>query len=194
MGKLRYLMNGALDGFSETVDHGLDWTVVENVPSMPAADDDGYVTFYAANFDRVARAVRSWVGPDANDIAQEALLVARDRWVEVQGLEQPVAWVIRVALRMATRRAQRERKRPHVEVAAQANLSVPPPDLDLVAAILGLPDRQAAAVRLHHLEDRPVAELAERQPRFDSEASQASRSSGLGPERGRVGGFSPIGL
>ena len=30
-------------------------------------------------------------------------------------------------------------------------------------------------------------------PRFASDASHASRSSGLGPERGRFGGLSPIG-
>jgi len=30
MGKLIYLLNASLDGFVETVDHGLDWTVVDD--------------------------------------------------------------------------------------------------------------------------------------------------------------------
>jgi dihydrofolate reductase len=30
MGKVRYLMNVSLDGFIETVDHGLDWTLVDD--------------------------------------------------------------------------------------------------------------------------------------------------------------------
>jgi len=29
MGKVRYLMNVSLDGFIETVDHGLEWTLVD---------------------------------------------------------------------------------------------------------------------------------------------------------------------
>ncbi|HEV2006996.1 MAG TPA: dihydrofolate reductase family protein [Candidatus Limnocylindrales bacterium] len=29
MGKVRYLMNVSLDGFIETIDHGLDWTLVD---------------------------------------------------------------------------------------------------------------------------------------------------------------------
>ena len=29
MGRLIYLMNVSLDGYVETVDHGLDWTVID---------------------------------------------------------------------------------------------------------------------------------------------------------------------
>jgi RNA polymerase sigma-70 factor (ECF subfamily) len=100
------------------------------------------------------------VGPDADDIAQDALLVAGRRWDVVRTLERPDAWVRRVAIRMGGRRSRRERDRAKLEAAAQPPRQDAAPDLDLVAALLDLPDRHAAAVRLHHLEDRPIAEIA----------------------------------
>ena len=123
-------------------------------------DDERYSAFYAGTFGRVARELRPLVGSDAEDLAQEALLVARRRWDVVQTLDLPEAWVRRVALRMAVRRAGRERARQCVEGAAEPARESPAPDLDLVAALLDLPDRHAAAIRLHHLEDRPIAEVA----------------------------------
>jgi RNA polymerase sigma-70 factor (ECF subfamily) len=124
-------------------------------------DDEGYAAFYAGTFGRVVRQLRPMVGADAEDLAQEALLVASRRWDVVQTLDRPEAWVRRVALRMGTRRAGRERARASLEAAAQPPRDAPIPDLDLVAALLEVPDRHAAAIRLHHLEDRPVAEVAE---------------------------------
>ena len=124
-------------------------------------DDERYAAFYAGTFGRVARELRSMVGPDAEDLAQEALIVASRRWDVVQTYDRPEAWVRRVALRMGARRARRERDRPTLEAAAEPPQDPPPPDLDLVAALLDLPDRHSAAIRLHHLEDRPVSEVAE---------------------------------
>lgn len=125
-----------------------------------SSDDERYDAFYARSFGRVAGELRRSVGPDAEDVAQEALLVARVRWDVVQTLDVPEAWVRRVAWRMANRRAGRERDRVGVEAGAESPRDAPAPDLDLVAALLNLPDRHAAAVRLHHLQDRPIAEVA----------------------------------
>lgn len=130
------------------------------MPLTPALDH--YDAFYARTFDRIARSVRALAGADADDVAQEAFLVARARWADVGRLERPEAWVRKVARRMAARRARRELERDRLEAAsAPPQGASKPPDLDLVAAVLGLPDRHATAIRLHHLEDRPVAELAE---------------------------------
>ena len=132
-------------------------------PAMAdATDEERYAAFYAAVFGRLCRELRAMVGADAEDLAQEALLVARRRWDLVQALDLPHAWVRRVALRMAARRVRRERDRPAVEALAERPREDDIPDLDVVAALLELPDRHAAAVRLHHLEDRPVAAVAER--------------------------------
>jgi len=130
--------------------------------AMPDRWVDGeYDAFYASAFGPLVRGLRPVVGADAEDLAQEALLVASQRWAAVQALDRPEAWVRRVALRMGARRARRERERERLEASAEPPRHEAVPDLDLVAEMLHLPDRHAAAIRLHHLEDRPVAEVAE---------------------------------
>ena len=124
------------------------------------ADDEQFAAFYADAFDRVARGVRPRLGPDAEDVAQEALLVARQRWDVVRDLDRPEAWVRKVAVRMGARRAQRDRDRARLEASIAPPRDLPAPDVDLVAALLQLPDRHAAAIRLHHLEDQPIAVVA----------------------------------
>jgi RNA polymerase sigma-70 factor (ECF subfamily) len=138
--------------------------MIDDAPlSMPAAAaDDAFAALYATSFSRLARELGRIVGADAEDVAQEALLVAQRRWSEVAMLDRPEAWVRRVALRLAARRGQRDRSRVALEPAVAPPRPAAEPDLDLVAAILELPDRHAAAVQLHHLEDRPIAEVAER--------------------------------
>jgi RNA polymerase sigma-70 factor (ECF subfamily) len=128
---------------------------------MSGQPDERYDAFYAGAFGRVTRELRRLIGPDAEDVAQEALLVARQRWDVVQTLDRPEAWVRRVALRMSGRRARREHARVGLEAATDPPRGVSAPDLDLAAALLELPDRHAAAVRLHHLEDRPIAQVAQ---------------------------------
>lgn len=125
------------------------------------AIDVPFTAFYEQSFERLAASVRRSVGDDADDIAQEALLVARERWDEIRRLERPEAWVRRVALRMAARRARREGDRAWRERAAPPPATDEVPDLDVAAALLDLPDRYAAAIRLHHLQDRPIAEVAD---------------------------------
>ncbi len=120
--------------------------------------------FYRREFGRVAGSVRSLVGAGAEDVAQEAFIAALQRWDEVAGFDVPFAWVRRVAIRIAGRRAWRDRMRSTLEarVGTPDQLAQPESDLDLVAALADLPSRHAAAVWLHHLEDRPVVEVADR--------------------------------
>ena len=122
--------------------------------------EDQYAEFYDHAFGRLERELRYLVGPDAEDVAQEALLIASRRWADVGSLDLPAAWVRRVALRIAARRANRERDRPTREAGFSQPRESLPLDLDLVAALLDLPDRSTAAIRLHHLHDRPIGELA----------------------------------
>ena len=120
-----------------------------------------FTEFYRREFGGVVASLRGRLAADAEDAAQEAFLVAARRWDEVAELDIPAAWVRHVAFRMAGRRATRNRQRVVVEGASTMAEPVQYTDLDLIAALLDLPDRHAAAVRLHHLEDRPVAEVAE---------------------------------
>lgn len=128
------------------------------------AVDDDFAEFYRLGFGRLVGSLRSMAGPAAEDVAQEAFIVAHERWDEVAAFDMPLAWVRRVAIRIAGRRTERDRKRAALE-ARLARRDDPPiddPDVDLVAAVAELPDRHAAAVWLYHVEDRPVVEVADR--------------------------------
>ncbi|TAL07762.1 MAG: hypothetical protein EPO00_08535 [Chloroflexota bacterium] len=128
----------------------------------PTWGDPQFTEFYRSEFGRVVSAVRGQLGADAEDVAQEAFVVAADRWDSVANLDVPAAWVRFVALRMARRRAAREHRRAAIERSQAIIEPEARPDLDVAAAILQLPDRHAAAVWLHHFEDRPIAQVAER--------------------------------
>lgn len=104
----------------------------------------------------------------AEDVAQDALLQARQNWDTVGRYEQPGAWLRKVTIQLASKRLRRAR----TEAAALLRLgrlgNTPPPvprgpeDYELVlAAIRQLPKQQRAAVVLAYLEDRSVKEVAE---------------------------------
>ena len=76
-----------------------------NVPGREAQ----YAAFYEDEFGRTVAAVRRQLGADAEDVAQEAFIVAARRWNEVAELDLPAAWVRLVARRIAGRRLARER-------------------------------------------------------------------------------------
>jgi len=106
---------------------------------------------------------------DAEDLAQEALLRAYNRWDEVSTYDKPGAWVRRVTVNLALN----NRKRVGAELKAKlrirnrdrsrpAGVEPHPPRFDDVwSAVTQLPGQQRAAVALHYLEDRPVTEIAE---------------------------------
>ena len=120
-----------------------------------------YVEFYEREFDHVVRSVRHVVGPAAEDIVQEAFIAAFDQWDDVRHFDLPVAWVNKVAHRIAWRSAQRVRARAEIERHG-SSVQVPPARvLDPTAVLADLRDRHQAAVWLHHVQDRPVAEVAE---------------------------------
>ena len=117
--------------------------------------------FYRLEFGRVARAIAEQAGSRAEDFAQEAFLAAYAKWDDVGVLDLPVAWVRKVALRMAWRHREREAARVRIEELGSRGGESLDGDLDLIAALADLPDRHAAAIRLHHLHDLPVADVAE---------------------------------
>ncbi len=101
----------------------------------------------------------------AEDLAQEALLRAYDRWDQVGRYDRPGAWVRRVTINLALT----SRKRAGAELKAKLRLGRrqpvvephPPRFDDVWSAVAKLSGRQRAAVALHYLEDRPVSDIAE---------------------------------
>lgn len=102
----------------------------------------------------------------AEDLAQEAFIAAHEKWDRIGEYESPGAWVRRVVANMAVslyrKRASEARAMTRMAVRRQEPL----PELDVEdaefwAQVRALPRRQAQAIALHYLEDRPVSEVAD---------------------------------
>jgi len=134
-------------------------------------DPDAFETIVRARMDAVYRLTSAILGDeaDARDAAQEAFVAA---WRQLPRLREPEkfeAWLQRVAVnasRMTLRARGRRRVReiPSSRVAAlsdrvtAADSSADAARLD--EALRGLSVDQRAILVLHHLDGRPVAELA----------------------------------
>ena len=97
----------------------------------------------------------------AEEVTQDAFVRLYERWGGAVAYEQPEAWVRKVAVRDAIRRANRERVVPVVALVDTQTAVDRLPDLDLLRAVGALPPKQRAAVALHYLEDLPVDAVAE---------------------------------
>lgn len=99
----------------------------------------------------------------AEDVAQEAMLVACRRWDHVQRLESPVGWLRGVCMHKAVSLARRR----SVETRLLRRMSRAPQRMEepgvnevLWELVRTLPDRQAQAVALHYAVDLSVADVA----------------------------------
>jgi RNA polymerase sigma-70 factor (ECF subfamily) len=97
----------------------------------------------------------------AEEVTQDGFLRLYQRWPQAVSYDHPVAWVRKVVVRDAIRRAERERRQQPTFVLLDRATTDRVPDLDLLAALAELPPRQRAAVALFYLEDRPVDEIAD---------------------------------
>ena len=128
--------------------------------------DGSFEEFYDATYHRLLRQLVLVTGDrgDAEDLLQDAYGRAAVRWRRLCDYQAPEAWVRRVAVRLATDRARRARRR----AAALLRLREPRSQsvelsadlLDLYNALRGLSAGQRQAVVLHHLVGLPVEEVA----------------------------------
>ncbi|MEM9714044.1 MAG: SigE family RNA polymerase sigma factor [Actinomycetota bacterium] len=131
------------------------------------AEPPAFDEFYRREYPRLAVLATAVSGDPSTgeDLAQEALTRAGERWDQVSAYDNPGTWVRRVTINLATSRRRRLRNE------ARALLRLGPPsavpgvtlhgDPEVWSAVASLPPRQRAVVTLHHLEDRPVAEIAD---------------------------------
>lgn len=152
-----------------------------------AVGNHGTVTADRSSFDDLYQ--REWSGlvalgwtltgnwQTAEELVQDAFADAYARWPEVADMDRPGAWVRRAVVnrsasvhrsRSAERRANdRWGTRSRVDAETPSSDATGDRAMDRVsdpefwAAVRALPERQAAAVALHYLEDLPVAEIAE---------------------------------
>jgi RNA polymerase sigma-70 factor (ECF subfamily) len=96
----------------------------------------------------------------AQDLAQETLLRAWQRWDTVSAYDDPAAWCRRVLCNLATsewRKANRRRDLPaSVPMAPEPDVEA----LELARALATLPPPQRTAIVLHDAGDLSVADVA----------------------------------
>ena len=139
---------------------GTDVSPVDTVSVGPPPFDD----FYRAELPRLVALARGLCPPSlAEDVAQEAMLVAYRKWRTVADLDRPDLWVRRVCANLAVSSFRRRM----VEVRALARLAgrrEPEPlseaTEELWAAVRGLPRRQAQSAALRFVYDLPIADIA----------------------------------
>lgn len=128
-----------------------------------AAALSDFSRFFDAEFPHIVRSITPIASHAAEDVAQEAFVVALLQWERVRMLEAPHAWVRLVAKRLALRTRGRDLERSRREglVDADAGIETAISDrMDVTRALADLPERQRVAVRLHYEADLPVAAVA----------------------------------
>lgn len=125
--------------------------------------------FFTAEYARLVTVLTALTGHRvvAEDLAQEAMVRAHQRWDRIARYDKPAAWLRRVAINLAhnSRARRRSEQRALQRLAGErpaweVQLGADDGGDEFWAAVRRLPARQAAAVALYYLEDRPVAEVA----------------------------------
>jgi RNA polymerase sigma-70 factor (ECF subfamily) len=127
---------------------------------------DEFDRLYYASYTSVLRVVvlLTPTVEDAHDVTQEAFARALARWSTVGSLDNPAAWVRKVAVNAATDLHRRDRSRRAAVVRlVGAGRTVPAPDaasVDVARALARLKPGQRKVIVLYYLLDMPVADIA----------------------------------
>lgn len=124
-----------------------------------------FESFFLTEYPRLVALLSLWTDsrPLAEDLAQDALILAEADWERVRRLDSPVAWVRRVALNRSMNERRRMRRqhhalnridRPAVSGVGEADDGV------LWAAVRQLSDKQRTAIALYYVDDLPLDEIA----------------------------------
>jgi len=135
-------------------------------------DLDAFESIVRARMDAVYRLSIAILGDeaDASDAAQETFVAAWRELRRLRDAERFEAWLQRIAVNAARQASRASRRRRVREIASStvvelAERPAPAAGRDdaavLDAALATLPVDQRAILVLHHLEGRPLAEIAE---------------------------------
>jgi RNA polymerase sigma-70 factor (ECF subfamily) len=147
---------------------------VSNVPPVDTVEawstvrrlrEESFDAFYLAEYPRLLALARGLVGASqAEDVAQEALLVACRRWREISQKDRPDLWVRRICINMAVstfrRRLRDARMLARLSARASEAVTMPESSEHFWAAVRALPARQAQAAALRFIYDMPLDEIA----------------------------------
>jgi RNA polymerase sigma-70 factor (ECF subfamily) len=148
--------------------------VVSNIPPLDTVEAgstidrarrEGFEAFYLEEYPRLLALARGLVGAaQAEDVAQEAMLVACRRWREVSQKERPDLWVRRICSNLAVsafrRRLRDARILARLSATRPATVTMPEPAEQFWRAVRALPARQAQAAALRFVYDMPLDEVA----------------------------------
>jgi RNA polymerase sigma-70 factor (ECF subfamily) len=128
-----------------------------------ADSSQGMEELFRREAPRLWRALMAFTAGRA-DVAEEAVSEAFARAVASSDrIEQPVAWLYRVAFRIAAAELRRERDQGTPRPAPAADAATEQDGFgELFSALAKLPANQRAAVFLHYRCDLPVREVADR--------------------------------
>lgn len=133
---------------------------------MRVSVPDEFEMFCEREWPRLVGALSLYCGDRfvAEEVAQEALARACERWSRVSQMAAPGAWVHRVAVNAANSRFRRSRaERRALSRRHTDGVSVDPDGGEAVAirrAVASLPDRQRRALVLRFFSDLSVAQTA----------------------------------
>jgi RNA polymerase sigma factor (sigma-70 family) len=135
--------------------------------STAIGSSEAFEDFYAREFPAVVGLAYALSGSRAGseDLAQEAFLAAHRDWERVGAFERPDLWIRRVvsnlSISLLRRRYAEARALGRLVLRTRTTLpELSAEDAEFWAAVRSLPRRQAQAIALYYLEDRPVAEIA----------------------------------
>jgi len=145
--------------------------MAKDTGSWDADDEAAYAGLYLRSYPAVRRTVgvilRDW--SVAEDVTQDAFVQLYVHWRKVSRYDSPEGWVRRVAIRLATRTAKRDRLREVLSLRAHVDAPVErPADLDLERAMEHLTPIQRAVVALYYFDDLPLIEVARQTGRSPS--------------------------
>ena len=133
------------------------------------APNDHFDAFFLSSYDSLTRSLAAAFGDRelASEAVQEAFVRAYTRWRRVRRLDNPVAWVRRVAINLLRdqhrRRGRRDRAVERLAALTPTH-TVDPEHTTAAGGVLGhlqsLPQQQRIAVALFYLDDASVAEVA----------------------------------
>ena len=136
--------------------------------SLTCVGDAGFAALYSDEFGRISGLVRSLVGRRdiADEITQDAFVVAHDHWAKVSGYDRPQDYVRRVALNRAvsTLRRRGAEHRALGRLTARPGAEAPAPDAvddsPLWRHVRRLPARQRQVIALVYVEDMALDQVA----------------------------------
>lgn len=135
--------------------------------SSPPPLDPDLAAFVAAHQRRLVRLLTLHAGNAdvAQELAQEAMIRLCQHWPRVRTMDDPVAWLTRVAINLSTSRLRRraaERRALARGFPDRRTVEAPDTETNLVVreAVAALPRRQRTALLLRFFADYSVSETA----------------------------------